>query len=69
MPNQEFIIFGVSGLIVLGIGDSVACILGKEYGHSRWSEYSNKSQEGTMFLVVFSLTSYYAIITLLYPFS
>jgi len=43
IPNLEFIIFGISGLIILGIGDSAAAVFGKEYGTTRWSDYSKKT--------------------------
>lgn len=41
-PN-EWVIWSLAGVIVLGVGDSAAAILGKWYGRTKWRELSSKT--------------------------
>lgn len=45
--NDKFIYFSLSGLIFVGIGDSMAAIGGKFYGKTRWIN-RNKTIEGSI---------------------
>lgn len=38
----------LSGVLVLGVGDAMASIVGKKCGKHRWTSLSNKSIEGTL---------------------
>ncbi|TIA74593.1 hypothetical protein E3P91_00877 [Wallemia ichthyophaga] len=38
----------LSGVLVLGVGDAMASIVGKKWGRHRWTDASNKSIEGTL---------------------
>ena len=45
--NGEFTIFAFSGLVFLGVGDSMACLWGKNFGKCYWTHHSKKTTEGT----------------------
>ena len=49
--NSDWVIWCLSGPIFLGIGDSAAAILGKLYGKTKWRETSNKTREGSSYLI------------------
>lgn len=38
----------LSGVLVLGVGDAMASIVGKKIGKRKWTNLSNKSIEGTI---------------------
>jgi len=40
-------LLSVSGVLILGIGDSFASLVGTEFGRHKWSKSSQKSVEGT----------------------
>ncbi len=50
-------IYGVSGIIILGIGDALAAIIGSKYGQIKWPN-SNKTFEGTLAAIISSLLLY-----------
>ncbi|CAI2364190.1 unnamed protein product [Moneuplotes crassus] len=60
---SHFILFSLSGLVFVGIGDSMAALCGKIYGKTKWPGRS-KSQEGSFFCI-FSYMLFYVIILML----
>jgi len=64
---SEWVIWSLSGVIVLGVGDSAAAILGKWHGTTRWRELSAKTQEGSSYLVVATAATYYFCISVIDP--
>lgn len=50
-------IYGVSGIIILGIGDALAAIIGSKFGSIKWPN-SNKTFEGTMAGIISSVILY-----------
>lgn len=60
-PN-EWVIWSLAGVIVLGVGDSAAAILGKWYGRTKWRELSSKTQEGSSYFVIATSVVYYICI-------
>lgn len=45
--NSEFILS--SGILILGIGDSVAALFGSVYGKTKWNNTTKKTVEGSLF--------------------
>ncbi|CAE6516178.1 unnamed protein product [Rhizoctonia solani] len=45
-------VLGMAGVIVLGVGDALASIIGKRLGFSRWFPSSSKTLEGTVAFAV-----------------
>ena len=66
--NGEFAVFAMSGVIVLGVGDSAAAVMGKLYGTTHWQEtkYSRKTQEGSTYFVMATTVVYYLLILLVH---
>lgn len=57
---SHFVLFSLSGLVFVGIGDSMAALGGRIYGKTKWPGRS-KSQEGSFFCI-FSYMLFYVII-------
>ena len=66
--DGELAVFAFSGVVFLGIGDSVAALYGKMAGTSRWRfHYHNKSQEGSFGLIFATMLVYYMFCSKVYP--
>ena len=66
--DGELAVFAYSGVVLLGIGDSVAAIYGKMTGSGRWRfHYHNKSQEGSFGLILATVFAYYLFCSKVYP--
>jgi dolichol kinase len=65
--NKVFLIFSYSGLAFLGVGDTVAAIMGKTSGTTKWRSVSSKTITGSMFLVLGLCFAYGGIIQMVYP--
>uniref|UniRef100_A0A7S3FVZ0 dolichol kinase n=1 Tax=Strombidium rassoulzadegani TaxID=1082188 RepID=A0A7S3FVZ0_9SPIT len=50
--TPRWVLWTLSGVVFLGIGDSSAALMGKWYGRTRWRENSNKTQEGSSYCVI-----------------
>ena len=67
--NGEHAVFAYSGVIFLGIGDTVAAIYGREVGSSAWrSHIHKKSQEGSSALVITVTILYYCFCYSVFPY-
>ena len=60
-------IYAHAGIIVLAGGDTAASIMGRWYGHTKWRELSNKTQEGSSWFIITSGCMYYLVISVLTP--
>ena len=59
-PDGEMAVFAFSGVLFLGIGDTIAALAGKTFGSTKWrSNAHNKTQEGTVNAVLFMCIIYY----------
>ena len=66
--DGELAVFAYSGVVLLGIGDSVAAIYGRMVGSSRWRfHYHNKSQEGSFGLILATVFVYYLFCSKVFP--
>jgi len=65
--NTVFAKYALSGVIVLGFGDTFASILGKAFGKATWGNYTKKTKEGSSYFVVFTAAAYYVILSQTYP--
>ena len=66
--NGEHMVFAYSGVIILGIGDTVAALYGKEFGVSLWREgIHKKTQEGSNALMLSVTMIYYGSVCYAYP--
>lgn len=63
----EWTLWSCAGIVFLGIGDSAAAILGKQYGKTKWRQLSSKTQEGSSYLVISSTAAYFALMQLIDP--
>lgn len=60
-PDGEMATFAYSGVVFLGVADTVAALAGKELGQHFWRlNAHNKSQEGTSWAILVSSIIYYA---------
>jgi len=41
--TSEWTVYSLAGIVFIGIGDSVAAIMGKKYGKTKWRELSSKT--------------------------
>ena len=41
--TSEWVLWSLSGVVFLGVGDSLAAIMGKIYGKTRWREDTKKT--------------------------
>lgn len=57
--TSTWTLYSISGVIFLGVGDSMAAIGGKAYGKTKWREYSNKTTHGTSYLIFSTCIVYY----------
>ena len=62
----HFIMFSLSGLIFVGIGDSMAALGGRIYGKTKWPG-RNKSQEGSFICICSYLLTYFTILFVTQP--
>lgn len=61
-------IYAHAGIVVMGLGDTFACIIGTIYGHTKWRPaVSNKTQEGSSWFIITSSVAYYLIINVTAP--
>jgi len=65
--SGDFLIFGLSGVVFLGIGDSLASIVGKDYGSTPWVKHSSKTHEGSTVLVFAVVIVLYLLSVWLFP--
>ncbi|CDW83443.1 dolichol kinase [Stylonychia lemnae] len=65
--NKEFQLFGISGLIYLGIGDVFASVFGKKYGLVKWKNNNSKTTQGTQYFVFSTFIAYLMVINIIYP--
>jgi dolichol kinase len=59
--NGELSVFSLSGIVFLGIGDSASALLGKMFGATKWTKYSQKSQQGTVYGWGVTMLVYYIL--------
>mmetsp|Transcript_13534 Transcript_13534/g.12009 ORF Transcript_13534/g.12009 Transcript_13534/m.12009 type:complete len:298 (-) Transcript_13534:23-916(-) len=62
----HFIMFSLSGLLFVGIGDSMAALGGRMYGKTMWPN-RKKSQEGSFFCIASYLANYIMILLITQP--
>jgi dolichol kinase len=60
--TPEWALWSLSSLVFLGVGDTMAAVLGKMYGRTRWRETSSKTQEGSSYCIISVGLVYYVII-------
>ena len=66
--NGDHAVFAHSGLLFLGIGDSVAALWGKHYGVTKWNGLIHKkTQEGSSKAALALIMGYYAFCVVVYP--
>lgn len=58
--NENATIVRYMGIIALGVGDSMASIIGRKWGNVKWKG-SNKSVQGSIAFIVSSFAAFYAI--------
>lgn len=59
-PDGEMAVFAFSGVIFLGIGDTMAALFGRYFGTSPWrSNAHKKTQEGTIYSTLIMCVVYY----------
>lgn len=59
--NSEFTVFSFSGLVFLGVADTVACVYGKNFGSTYWSDTSKKTAEGSGAALFFMTLAQWAV--------
>lgn len=59
---DEFCVVSLSGVVFLGIGDSVAALYGKAFGHSRWSRYGKKTTEGSWACIFAACAAFFVLL-------
>lgn len=64
---EDWVCWSCSGVIFLGIGDTIAAMMGKMYGSSRWRDASKKTKEGSSFCVWAIISFYYFINVIIDP--
>lgn len=65
--DKHWMFISLSGLIYLGIGDTVAALGGKYWGQSRWSVYSKKTIDGSFYMILALFGSYFILALTLHP--
>lgn len=59
---DNWVIWSLSGLVFVGIGDSAAAVGGKKFGFNKWRpQHHGKTQEGSTFLVLAIMIAEYLI--------
>ena len=64
--NPYFIYYALSGLIFVGVGDSMAALGGRKFGRTKWPGTS-KTQEGSFLCITFFTVFYIVILMLTQP--
>jgi len=54
-------LYSLSGVVFLGVGDSLASLMGRAYGKNKWRALSNKTQEGSSFCIFGTCAAYYVL--------
>jgi len=65
--NKVLTLFGLSGLMFIGIGDTCASVFGKMYGKSKIKTNSNKTVEGFGYFVSSAFISFMLVANIIYP--
>jgi dolichol kinase len=60
--NSDFAIYSFTGLVFLSIGDTTACMIGRDFGGSFWHLDSKKTIEGSFAGWIAMYLCYYLII-------
>ena len=59
-PDGEMAVFAFSGVVFLGVGDTMTALFGKNFGTTMWRPNAhNKTQEGTVYAVLLVCIVYY----------
>lgn len=58
-------LYSLSGVVFLGIGDSIAAIGGQAYGQSKWRQLGNKTTHGTSYCIIGTSAAYYVLCSLI----
>lgn len=58
-PDGVFKAWASSGILILGLGDSFAAIMGKMLGNLRWSALNNKTVEGSFYGTLATTVGFY----------
>lgn len=66
-PDGELTIFAYSGVAFLGVLDTAAALMGKNFGASFWRKHAHrKTTEGTIYALVFTCIVYYVFCARVY---
>jgi dolichol kinase len=65
--NSDFAIFSFTGLVFLAIGDTTACLIGREFGSSFWHSETKKTIEGSFAGWLAMYLSFYIVIIIVAP--
>jgi len=60
-PDGIFRAWSASGIIILGVGDSMAAIIGKTFGSKRWRKESHKTAEGSFAGAIATCVTFYIL--------
>ena len=59
--------FSICGLVFLGVGDTVACWYGREFGTVLWRVGGKKTTEGSFAALFFMCIGYCFLISIVHP--
>jgi dolichol kinase len=66
-PDGIIKAWSISGILLLGVGDSVSAILGKAIGNARWRKENMKTVEGSFYGTMGTSLAYYICVSKFFP--